>query len=117
MERAIKESDGGLGSCQSLARMVNLGREGGNRSKERFFDNISSFACDPPILRCVANTHKPVGDNGVPKSRPIVGVSNGLTMEIKKLLSDILEPLARIHENSTEEHSTEELFSKVRGAN
>ena len=58
------------GHSRALARIVNLGKEPGNRNKGRCYDNVSSWASDPPILRCVAKTHKPVGEGGIPKSRP-----------------------------------------------
>ena len=117
MERAIREPNGGLGSCQSLARMVNLGREGGNRNKERFFDNISSFACDPPVLRCVAKTHKPVGDNGVPESRPIVGAIQGLTTALGEMISDLIELITRMCPEQSEAQSTEELMRDIQNIN
>lgn len=36
--------------ARALARIVNLGAEGGNRNQARCFDNVSSHACDPPVL-------------------------------------------------------------------
>ena len=65
--------------ARALARMVRLGETAGKKNKGRCYDNLSSWACDPPVMRCTAKTHKPVGPGGVPKSRPIVGASKGLT--------------------------------------
>ena len=68
---------------------------------------MSSWAEDLPVLRCVAKTHKEVGPKGVPKYWPIVGASRGLTTALGEILSDILEVMARIQEESTEAQSTE----------
>ena len=64
---------------RALARKLNLGKAEGGRNRARCYDNMSSWACDSPILRCVAKTHKPAGENGVPQSSPIVGACKGLT--------------------------------------
>ena len=68
-------------------------------------------------MRCMAKTHKPVGNNGVPKSRPVVGAAQGLTTPIGDLISDIIEPLARVEPNKTEAQSTEELIRSIQEAN
>ena len=93
--------------------MVNLGAGGGNRNKARCFDNISSFACDPPVLRCVAKIHKLIGGNGVPKSRPIVGATKGLTTALGEMLSDIFEPMTKVEEEGVKAQSTVELLRNI----
>ena len=102
---------------RALARIFSLGEGPSNRNRARCFDNVTSHACDPPVMRCAAKTHKPVGTNGVPKSRPIVGASQGLTTPIGNLISDVLEPLARVEPEVTEALSTEELIRAVQEAN
>ena len=96
--------------------MVRLGEAAGKRNKGRCYNNISSWACDPPFMRCTAKTHKPVGPEGVPKSRPIVGASKGLTTALGELVSDILEPVARVEPDPKEAQSTEELMSAIKEA-
>ena len=103
--------------ARALARMVRLGEAQGRKNKARCYDNLSSWACDPPVMRCTAKTHKPVGPKGVPKSRPIVGASKGLTTGLGELLSDILEPLAKSNEDPREAQSTEELMRSIQDAN
>ena len=98
---------------RALSRMVNLGEAGGVRNKARCFDNVSSWACDAPVMRCTAKTHKPLGPNGVPKSRPIVGASKGLTTALGELVSDLLEPLAKGAEDQKKAQSTEELMRVI----
>ena len=102
---------------RALSRMVKLGEAGGARNKGRCYDNMSSWACDPPVLRCTAKTHKPVGSGGIPKSRPIVGASKGLTTGLGEIISDILEPLASSVLDPREAQSTEELLRLIEEAN
>ena len=68
-------------------------------------------------MRCTAKTHKAVGPGGIPKSRPIVGASKGLTTALGELVSDILEPVARAEPDPKEAQSTEELMSAIKEAN
>ena len=60
----------------------------------------SSWACDPLILRYVPKTQKPLGPNGVPKSRPVVGAARGLTTALGELLSDMMESMTRTVDDS-----------------
>ena len=95
---------------RALARIFQLGQAHSERNGVRCFDNISSWAADPPIMRCQAKTHKPPTSDGTPKSRPIVGAAHGLTTAIGDMISDILTPLARGDPSQTEAQSTEELL-------
>ena len=54
---------------RALANIFNLGEGLGTRNQARCYDNVSSWACDPPIMRCLPKTHKPPGPSGLPKSR------------------------------------------------
>ena len=72
---------------------------------------------DAPVLRSMAKTHKPPGDNGVPKSRLIVGASKGLTTPLGELLLDLIELVSRIEHDSNEAQSTEEILRKISEAN
>ena len=78
---------------------------------------MSSWAYDPPVMRCMAKTYKPLGPGGIPKSRPIVGASKGLTTALGELISDILEPLAKAEPDPRETQSTEELMRSIKEAN
>ena len=68
-------------------------------------------------MRCMTKTHKPLGENGIPKTRPVVGAVTGLTTTIGDILADILEPLARVETEKTEAQSTEELLRAIQEAN
>ena len=57
--------------ARALAKMVRLGESAGKKNKGRCYGNVSWWPMDPPILRAVAKTHKEVGQDGRPKSRPI----------------------------------------------
>ena len=93
---------------RSLARIFNVGKAQGPRNAARCHDNVSSWAMDPPVLRCVAKTHKAANKDGTPKSRPIVAASEGLTTALGEILSDLIEPIARTKDASTEAQSTTE---------
>ena len=43
---------------RSLSKICGLGKNEGERNMDRCHQNLSSWACDPPILRAVAKTHK-----------------------------------------------------------
>ena len=90
-----------------------MGRNEGDRNVSRCHDNLSSWACDPPVLRATAKTHKAVGADGKPKSRPIVGAARGLTTPLGELLSNILEPIAKSKEKIWEAQSTEEVLRMI----
>ena len=57
---------------QALAKVFQLGADPGLRNQARCYDNISSWACDFLVMRCLPKTHRPTGPGGIPKSRPIV---------------------------------------------
>ena len=65
--------------ARSLGKIFNLGTNEGDNNRERCHQNLSSWACDPPVLRAVAKTHKATHPQDVPKSRTIVGAARGLT--------------------------------------
>ena len=46
--------------ARSLAKIFQLGASKGERNQARCHDNSSSWACDPPVLRATAKTHKSV---------------------------------------------------------
>ena len=68
-------------------------------------------------MRCTAKTHKPVGAEGVPKSGPIVGATKGLTTAQGKMISDIIEPIARTCPEELEEQSKEEMMRQIEETN
>ena len=65
----------------------------------------------------MAKTHKQGGSDGVPKSRPIVGASKGHTTPLGELLSDLIEPVSRMNQDSQEAMSTEEVLRKITDTN
>ena len=61
----------------------------------------------------MAKTYKPVGGNGVPKLRPIVGATKGLTLALGEMILDLIELIARICPEQSEAQSTEELMREI----
>ena len=85
-------------NARALNKIFKIGINNGDRNQARCHDNASSWACDPPILRATAKTHKKTDDEGVPKSRPIVGAARGLTTPLGETLSDPSpSPLQTLH--------------------
>ena len=74
LEEAQKEI---RSNARSLAKIFRIGANQGERNQNRCHDNVSSLACDPPVLQATAKTHKDTDSQGVPKSRPIVGALRG----------------------------------------
>ena len=114
LEEAQKEI---RSNARSLAKIFNIGANQGDRNQSRCHDNVSSWACDPPILRATAKTHKEPDDQGVPKSRPIVGAARGLTTPLGETLSDLIEPVSKARQCQWEAQSTEEVIRKIEDTN
>ena len=58
-----------------------------------------------------------MGNDGIPKSWPIVGASKGLTTGLGEMISDMLEPVASSVEDPREAQSTKELMRSIMEAN
>ena len=59
-------------------------------------------------IEITAKTHKATGENNILKSHLIVGASKGLTTPLGELLSDLVELISRMREESDEAQSTED---------
>ena len=49
---------------RGLAKVFKVGANKGDRNQTRCHSNLSSWACNPPILRATAKTHKKIGEGG-----------------------------------------------------
>ena len=99
--------------ARSMGKILNIGENEGERNVARCHSNLSSWACDAPVLRAVAKTHKAPDKQGYLKSRPIVGASRGLTTPLGEVISDLLDPVARARGKIWEAQSTEEILRKI----
>ena len=52
---------------RSLGKICGLGTNEGDRNTDIYHQNLSSWACNPLILRAVAKTHKATDPEGTPK--------------------------------------------------
>ena len=77
------------------AKMFYLGGNKGNRKQSRCHENVSSCACEPPILGATTKTHKKVDKEGLSKSRPIVGAARGLTIPLGEIIKDLIKPITK----------------------
>ena len=97
------------GHGRALSKIFGIGFKERTRNKSRCQQNLSSWAKDAPVMRATAKTHKPPGRR-VPKSRPIVGASKGLTTPLGELFLDLVEPVSRMDMESREARSTENVL-------
>ena len=81
--------------ARSLGYIFRKGTYKGDKNQIRCHGNLSSSACDPPILRAMAKTLKAVDRKGLQKSRPIVGAARRLTTPLGETLSDLLQPVTK----------------------
>ena len=58
-----------------------------------------------------------IHDIPVPKSRPIVGATKGLTIALGEMISDLIELIARVCPEQSEAQSTEDLMREIEETN
>ena len=75
---------------RGLNKVTILGSNGGDSNLIRCWNNGITDACVAPLLYPSPKTHKPVGPQGDPKSRPVVQASSCVTSRPGELLADIL---------------------------
>ena len=80
--------------ARALAKVFRIGAALGPRNQARCHNNCTTWAQDPPTLRCVAKTHKPVLNDGTPKTRPIVSATRGMGTALGEVLSDLVTPIS-----------------------
>lgn len=103
--------------ARSLAKIFKLEASRSERNKVRCHDNVSSWACDLPVLRKTAKTDKDVDSNRLPKSRLIVEAARGLTTPLGEILSDLIEPVAKARTPRWEAQSNEEVLRMIKSTN
>ena len=79
---------------------------------ERCWEAKELASSSVPTVQLLSKDHKPVGSNGVPKTRPTCLASRSPNGELSEWLSDIVE--AAIHTRGTGEAiSTEDVLAMV----
>ena len=58
-------------------------------------DNIEGLRIEVPSMKLMIKDHKPLGADGIPPTRPVVGASRGINVALSNILSDVLEPVAK----------------------
>ena len=102
---------------RGMAKVFKVGSNKGERIQARCHRNLSSWACDPPILRATVKTHKDVDGEGLSKSRPIVGGGRGLTTPLGETLSDLLDPVENARPQQWKAQSMEEVLKMIQETN
>ena len=103
--------------CRSLANIFGLGKNGGEKNAARCWGNLLTEASNAPTLYPCPKTHKPVGDDGNPKSRTIVQASSCLTTRPSEIVADILESALMAFPTQHECKITEDMLAMVDQAN
>ena len=86
---------------------------GANQSnKDRVWQASELAATTIPLLGVTPKDHKPIQDNGDPKTRPLCFAKKTINGELSEFVSQILDPAANCITNS-EVISTEECANKV----
>ena len=95
-----------------MNKVFNTGKGLGKKASERarLAKEVSNLVI--PQLYLLWKDHKKIGDDGLPKSRPVCGASQTLNTEMSEWVSDILESTLATMESS-EVISTEDLMSHV----
>ena len=102
---------------RSLAKIVGLGSNWGEKNEARCWGNVATEACIAPLLYPSPKTHKAVDTRGDPSSRPIVQANSCVTSRPGELLANLLEGALLSYPVQQECKSTEEMLAKVDLAN
>ena len=68
-------------------------------------------------MKLLVKDHKPLGTDGLPPTRPVVGASRGINVALSNILSDVIEPISKTIPNTGEVISSEHMLSEVNQLN
>ncbi len=68
-------------------------------------------------MKLLVKDHKPLGADGLPLTRPVVGASRGINVALSNILSDIIEPVSKTIPTSGDVISSEHMLSEVNKLN
>ena len=83
-----------------------------NSTEERVWDAKELSATVIPMLSLLIKDHKPVGEDGMPASRPVCGAAKSINGELSEYLSIVLESMIATMETE-EVISGEELRATI----
>ena len=92
-----------------MSQWLKISRAGSNWGHEDRFRSVTiNKSASVPPLYCLVKDHKKMGPGGIPRTRPVVSGNMGANVHLNNLISDLIEPIAGILEETTEVISTEE---------
>ena len=103
------------GHQSSWLKILNNGEDWSHQDRFRSTTINNSAAVLP--LYILVKDHKPPRPDGIPKTRPVVSGNQGMTVHLNNTLSDLIEPIVALAEDSAEVISTEDSLRKIDDAN
>ena len=101
-----------LGTLKILNRIFKTGMNEGE-SMGRVWEAKELQSSSIPVNSYTPKDHKPVGPNGLPKTRPLCGAHRSMNGELSEWLADIMEAMIQAQGDTKEAISTEDVLSQV----
>ena len=96
-------------------KILGMGEAWGHESRIR--ESLIQHSCVVPPMKLLVKDHKPLGPDGLPPTRPVVGASRGMNVALSNILSDVIEPVSKTIPNSGDVLSSEHLLSEINKLN
>ena len=103
------------GTSKAMANVFCVGNDESDESAKRTWSNYNSDSCTVPALRICPKLHKPLGEGGAPKTRPIVGASTCMAARASEVISDVLDAFVE-GTKGIECESTEQMLARMNKA-
>ena len=100
-------------TAKALANIIGLVKDQSQKNYSRCMDNVGSEAEDAPTLKIMPKVHKPLNQEGIPQSRPVVAAASGLSSRAGDILADFLAPIVCLYTPRMEDKSTEEVLAQL----
>ena len=68
-------------------------------------------------MKLLLKDHKPLGADGLPPTRPVVGASKAINVALRNIINDIIESLGKSMHYSGEVISSEHLLNNINNLN
>ena len=104
------------GHTRVLVKVFNVGAQWGEKNEQRVVGAYTTKATVIPVLTTMPKDHKPLDENGDPKTRPVCKASSCANGRISDLVSDVLDKVANVVKDTAECKSTEEMLNKIEEA-
>ena len=103
------------GHVSMWIKMLGMGEAWGHEGRIR--ESLIQHSCVVPPMKLLVKDHKPLGADGLPPTRPVVGASRGVNVALSNILSDVIEPVSKTINNPGDVISSEHLLSEINKLN